>query len=117
MGVGEGEEEEQVEQARVPRTRKCPDGMSTEELRGHNLTHIPYHPGCECCVAGGQRDHKRPLRDSGHIRMQSDLDVASGSSICADCFFPLDKPGDHGITALAICDSESQLLACHVVDV
>ena len=30
--------------------------------------------------------------------------------------FPRDKPGDNGITALAICDSESQFLAGHVVD-
>ena len=48
--------------------------------------------------------------------MHADLEAANGSSICADYFFPRDKPGDSGITALAICDSESQFLAGHVVD-
>ena len=57
-------DEEEVEQGRVPRTRKCPVGMSVEELWVHSLTHIPYHPGCKCCVAGRKRDHIHPLRDS-----------------------------------------------------
>ena len=43
--MGFDEEEEEVEEGRVPRTRKFPDSMSIEELRAHSLTHIPYHPG------------------------------------------------------------------------
>lgn len=48
--------------------------------------------------------------------MQADLEAANGASICADYFFPRDKPGENGITALAICDNQSQFLASHVVD-
>ena len=93
------EEEEEVEEGRVPKTRRCPGSLSVEELRVHSLTHIPYHPGCRCCVAGRKRDHQHPRRaapgvfvyetpraaqDTGHARMQADLEAANGASIYAD---------------------------------
>ena len=37
-------------------------------------------------------------------------------SVLTNYFVPRDKTRDIGITALAICDSESQFLAGHVVD-
>ena len=37
-------DDEEVEEGRVPRSRKFPDSMSAEELRVHSLTHIPFHP-------------------------------------------------------------------------
>ena len=115
--MGVDDQEEEVEEGRVPKTRKFPDSMSLEELRVHSLTHIPYHPGCKCCVAGRTRDHKHPRRDIGQSKMHADLEAANGASICADYFFPKDKPGDKGVTAIAICDTASQYLAAHVVDV
>ena len=81
------ESEDEVEEGRVPRTRKCPDGMSAEELRTHSLTHIPYHPGCKHCVAGRKRDHKHPLRDRVQQQMHAELQSANGASICADYIF------------------------------
>lgn len=110
------EDEEEVEEGRVPRTRRFPGSLSAEELRVHSPTHIPDHPGCRCCVAGRKRDHKHPRRDPGHARMQADLEAANGASICADYFFPGGKPGGNGITALAMCAYQSQFLAGHVVD-
>ncbi len=86
--MGADDEEEEVEEGRVPRTRKFPESMSVEELRAHSLTHIPYHPGCKCCVTGRKRDHKHPRRDIGQSKMQADLDAANGASLCADYFFP-----------------------------
>ena len=62
------------------------------------------------------RDHQHPRRDTGQSKMQADLEAANGTSICADYFFPRDKPGDKHITAIAICDVVSQYLAGHVVD-
>ncbi len=114
--MGVEDEEEDVEDGRAPRIQKPPGNRSTEELRVHSLTHIPYHPGCRCCVAGRKREHTHPLRDSGHIRKHADLVAANGTSVCADYFFPKDKPGDSGASALAVCDTESQFLAGHVVD-
>ncbi len=90
--------------------------MSADELRIHSLTHIPYHPGCKCCVAGRKRDHKHPRRPIGHANMQTDREEANGASICADYFFPRDSPGKGSVTAIAICDIQSQFLAGHVVD-
>ena len=94
--MGVDDQEEEVEEGRVPRTRKFPDSMSPEELRVHSLTHIPYHPGCKCCVAGRKRDYKHPRRDKGQNKMHADLEAAKSASICADYFFPKDKPGDKG---------------------
>ena len=99
--------EEEVEEGRVPRTRKFPGNMSPEELRQHSLTHIPYHPGCRCCVAGRKRDHKHPRRDRGPPQTHVYVEDANGSSISADYFFPRDKPGEKGLTALAIVDNVS----------
>ena len=48
--------------------------------------------------------------------MHADLEAANGASICAEYFFPKDKPGDAGITAMAIADTASQFLAGHDVD-
>ena len=56
------ESEEEVEEGRVPRTRKFPEGMSADELRTHSLTHIPYHPGCKHCVAGREGSPTSPTR-------------------------------------------------------
>ena len=114
----EGDDEE-VEEGRAPRTRECPESMTPDELRKHSLTHIPYHPGCKCCVAARKRDHKHPRRASGvcvNAAPGADLETANGASICADYFFPRDAPGKDSVTALAICDSASQFLAAHVLD-
>ena len=48
--------------------------------------------------------------------MQADFETANGAAICADYFFPRDKPGEDGITALAVGDVQSQFLAAHVVE-
>ena len=94
--MGVDDQEEEVEEGRVPKTRKLPDSMSPEELRAHSLTHIPYHPGCKCCVAGRKRYYKHSRRDRSQDKMHADLEAANGASICADYFFPKDKPGDNG---------------------
>ena len=109
-------DDEEAEEGRVPRSRKFPDSMSVEELRVHSLTHIPFHPGCKCCVAGRKRDHKHPRRRDGQVNVQADPDESTGASICADYFFPRDRPGEEGLTALAVGDVKSQFLAAHVVD-
>ena len=57
-----GEKEVEVEdEARVPRTKKAPVGMTQSEWQVHRLTHLPYNAACRCCVAGRKRDdqHRR----------------------------------------------------------
>ena len=107
------QEDEEVEEGRAPRTRECPESMSSEDLRTHSLTHIPYHPGCKCCVAARKRDHKHSRRTTGTT---ADVETIGGASVCADYFFPRDRPGEASVTALAVCDSASQFLAGHIVD-
>ena len=90
--------------------------MNAEDLRTHSLTHIPYHPGCRCCVAARKRDHKHRRRQSNGAEIRADDEATPHAAICADYFFPRDSPGSESVTALAICDATSQFLAAHIVD-
>ena len=49
------------EEARTPKTKKSPVGMTAAEWQVHRPTHLPYNPACRCCVAGRKRDdqHRR----------------------------------------------------------
>ena len=48
--------------------------------------------------------------------MEVALETSRGPLICADYLFPRDGPGEPGVTAVALCDDDSQYLAEHVVD-
>ena len=112
-------QDEEVEEGPAPKTRESPTIITTEEFRVHSLTHISYHPGCRCCVAARKRDHKHPRRHAGSAETSSGRagdEATLGASLCADYFFPRDKPGEESVTALAICDITSQFLAAHIVD-
>ena len=119
-GEGEGPEEvtagddaaKEEEEARVPRTKKPPVGMTAAEWQTHCLTHLPYNPACRCCVAGRKRDDKHRRRTTDSV----DINTEGKESICADYFFPRDGPGEEKVTALAVCDFASQFLAAHLVD-
>jgi hypothetical protein len=110
------EEEEQVgDEARVPKTKKSPVGMTTAEWHVHRLTHLPYNAACRCCVAGRKRDDQHRRFKVGSPQAQAELDAERGASICADYFFPRDAPGKEGVTAVALCDRQTGWLAGHVV--
>ena len=57
--------------------------MSTEEVRVHSLTHMPYHPGCKCCVAARKRDHKHPRRDVGSAGVRAGDEPHTGAVVAA----------------------------------
>ena len=40
------EEGSEVQDARVPKTKKAPVGMTAAEWNFHRLTHLPYNPAC-----------------------------------------------------------------------
>ncbi len=73
--------------------------MGSEALGLPSLTNIPEHPGCKCCVAARKRDHKHLRRKAGK---PVDVETTSGTSICADYFFPRDRSGAESVTALAM---------------
>ena len=85
MAMGEAEEEREEEQeARTPRTKKAPVGMTAAEWKTHRLTHLPYNPAGRCCVAGRKRDDQHRRRDVGPFQTQTEWDAESGASFCAD---------------------------------
>ena len=85
MATGEAESEEDEENdARLPKTKKVPVGMTAAEWNSNKLTHHPYNPACRCCVAGRKRDDQHRRRDKGPLQAQAELDAESGASICAD---------------------------------
>ena len=63
MATGEADSEE--DEARLPKTKKVPVGMTAAEWELHKLTHLPYNPACRCCVAGRKRDDQHRRRDKG----------------------------------------------------
>ena len=65
MAVDEAEEKSEGEGARVPKTKKAPEGMTAKEWQIHRLTHLPYNPACRCCVAGRKRDDQHRRREVG----------------------------------------------------
>ena len=69
-------------EARTPNTKKAPIGMTAAEWNMHRLTHLPYNPGCRCCVAGRKRDDPHRRRKSGEV--QADMDSSNGSTIHAE---------------------------------
>ena len=76
MATGEAESEEDEENdARLPRTKKVPVGMTAAEWNSHKLTHLPYNPACRCCVAGRKRDDQHRRRDKGPLQAQAELDA------------------------------------------
>ena len=85
MATGEDDSEEDTEDnARLPKTKKVPVGMTAAEWTLHKLTHLPYNPACRCCVAGRKRDDQHRSRDHEPLQAQAELDAESGASICAD---------------------------------
>ena len=46
MAVEADEEGSEGQEARVPKTKKAPVGMTTAEWQIHRLTHLPYNPAC-----------------------------------------------------------------------
>lgn len=85
MATGEADSEKDSENdARLPKTKKVPVGMTATEWKLHKLTHLPYKPACRCCVAGRKRDDQRRRRDKGPLQAQAELVAENGASICAD---------------------------------
>ena len=68
MATGEADSEE--DEARLPRTKKVPVGMTAAEWELHKLTHLPYDPACRCCVAGRNR-RQNWTRKAAHRCAQS----------------------------------------------
>ena len=74
MAVDEAEEEkvEVEDEARVPKTKKAPVGMTPAEWQIHRLTHLPYNAACRCCVAGRKRNDQHRRREAGPLQAQAD---------------------------------------------
>ncbi len=62
VGEAEEREEEQAEHgSRIPAKGKDPKPLSTEEIKEHEMTHLPYRSRCVPCVRGTGRsmDHRK----------------------------------------------------------
>lgn len=53
-----------------------PKDMTPEQWARHNLTHLPYHPACPCCVAGKRANttphnfHNQPANTLASLRLR-----------------------------------------------
>jgi len=64
-GVGfEDEEESEEEEGRRPVVKRSPHQPTNEEIREHNVSHVPYRNWCPVCVQGrGKEDHHKKAKE------------------------------------------------------
>ena len=76
------------EESELPKRIRCEDRPSEEEVRIHNLTHLPYRSWCPHCVRGKarMRNRRRKMR-----RMRSKVPVIS-----LDYMWMKGSKGDNG---------------------
>ena len=99
----EGQEEEAEEAKRRPDI-KVP---SKEEVRRHNVSHLPYRSWCPQCVAGRGKDHAH------HAREKSE--ESRGEEVHFDYAFLRNEEGGEKATVLVGRCRRSKFLTAHVV--
>ena len=59
----ESQGEEFCEESRIPKTKRSSHEPTNEEIRIHEVTHVPYRSWCPCCVAGRGKSDFHLKRD------------------------------------------------------
>ena len=99
-------EEEEVEAQEPVRKREVPT-PSKEEVRRHNITHLPYRSWCPQCVAGR-------CRDDPHKDRQEPVE-GRGPEVHFDYAFLRNEEGGEKATVLVGRCRQSKFLVAHVV--
>ena len=55
-----------------------PPDMTPAQWAKHAVSHLPYHPGCRCCVAARKWDHKHPRRKVVGSELREEEDGGAG---------------------------------------
>ena len=64
VGFEDAEESEEEEEGRRPVLKRSPHQPTNEEIREHNVSHVPYRSWCPECVKGrGKEDHHKRVKD------------------------------------------------------
>ena len=82
-----------------------PKEMSVAQRRIHDLTHLPYDPGCAICVSCRRTNH--------HHRQVKDSDRTI-PLLVADCGFPTISDDDDALTRLVMRAYPYKLFTCTV---
>ena len=120
LGVGEDdrvmeEEKTEVTQAEcgeedavTPFRREEHHLPSIAEQKTHQLTHVPYRPWCEACVAGRKANWAHKSEDKKREK-------GAVPEVHVDYCFLRNKRGGESIPVLVLKDRDSKALAAHVV--
>ena len=100
---GQEAEEEAEEAVRRPDV-KAP---TKEEVRRHNVSHLPFRSWCPQCVAGRGKDHAHRARE--------DPEAARGAEVHFDYAFLRNEEGGNKATVLVGRCRQSKFLVAHVV--
>ena len=104
----EEEEEEEDEEHGQRKTKRLLDPRlpSSEEVRQHNLTHLPYRNWCPHCVRGRgkEMDHKKKKNDDEQEIPEYHMDYC----------FPGDEDGEK-LTILVVVEKETKMKKAVVV--
>ena len=101
---GHGIQEEEAEEAKRRPEIKAP---SKEEVRRHNVSHLPYRSWYPQCVAGRGKDHAH------HARLKSE--ESRGEEVHFDYAFLRNEEGGERATVLVGRCRRSKFLTAHVV--
>ena len=98
--------EEQEEEAEKIKRRKGIKGPTSEEIRQHNVTHLPYRAWCPWCVGGRGKD------DAHHGKEGDDEDKKEAHF---DYAFPRNESGGDWVPMLVGRSRNRKFLVAHVV--
>ena len=114
--AGDGQDERDEEEGRIPRVRPDPEKPTARERQEHNITHYPYRSWCRHCRRG--RGASRPHRG----RSEADKEFSKGRvpTISLDhCFLGSEDMGPDGAAipalenpCLIMFDADSEAIYC-----
>ena len=120
LGAGEGgqglddkeEDEGTVKdgdlEARDPLRRRVAARPTTEDIRKHRVSHLPFRDWCPECIAGAANDWPHRSRDKSS-------EIIEVPEVHADYCFPKDQVGGDYAVVLVARDRETKMTVAHVV--
>ena len=92
-------------ESQKPLVKKAVDRPSAEEIKKHNVTHLPFRNWCPICVAAR-------ARDDPHVRLDDDRE--RGPEVHYDYCFLRNEAGEKCLTTLVCRDRPSRVTFSYV---
>ena len=101
----ESQGEEFCEESRIPKTKRSSHEPTNEEIRIHEVTHVPYRSWCPCCVAG---------RGKSDFHLKRDEEDKAVAGVHVDYWFLRDEKGGESTPVLVAKDDSTKAFSAHI---